>query len=437
MAATIAKLSIKKSLIEGLAPEASLLDYGELAINYADGKLYYKDNLNVIRSIGDPDAAILTATQTFSGANTFEGNTIFSSTVSFNDAVEFTAHATFKSVEVTATALTDGTGIVWDATDGNIATVTLTQNSTLTEILNAGPGTYVLRVIQDGTGGWSLDFGTNFESVDGTVFEPSLVAGATTIITILNLGDDSFYVVGLKNFSSFGTISPPLMIGTTEYITITGGSETWINGDYIQIPDINGQPAWEYLDYSGSPVYKSVISSPTAVDQYQLDVSSATNPGDPMITPTPSAYIVTGWGDPTTTAYEPPPGSPYTGTPTPTASVTIPDYLGTAATVAVGYEHLVGLTTEFFQQADTYDWYGTDPIPAGSVYRAPNLYLELNSQSHIYIAPRNNDVNGDWVLGLLIDPGVSNSLFEFAYLTGGPLGTYVGGDWSTTVTAIV
>lgn len=45
------KIILKKSPVTGKVPVAGDLDYGELALNYADGALYYKDSSNTIQSI--------------------------------------------------------------------------------------------------------------------------------------------------------------------------------------------------------------------------------------------------------------------------------------------------------------------------------------------------------------------------------------------------
>ena len=46
------KIILKKSAVAAKVPLTSDLDYGELALNYVDGKLYYKNSSNVISSIG-------------------------------------------------------------------------------------------------------------------------------------------------------------------------------------------------------------------------------------------------------------------------------------------------------------------------------------------------------------------------------------------------
>ena len=46
------KVLLKKSSVLGKVPLAGDLDYGEVALNYADGKLYFKDSNNDISNIG-------------------------------------------------------------------------------------------------------------------------------------------------------------------------------------------------------------------------------------------------------------------------------------------------------------------------------------------------------------------------------------------------
>lgn len=46
------KIILKKSSVASKVPLSSDLDYGELALNYTDGKLYFKNASNTISSIG-------------------------------------------------------------------------------------------------------------------------------------------------------------------------------------------------------------------------------------------------------------------------------------------------------------------------------------------------------------------------------------------------
>lgn len=58
------KVSLKKSSVPGKIPTVSDLDYGELAINYQDGVLFYKTALNTIgRFDSDVLAGLITITK--------------------------------------------------------------------------------------------------------------------------------------------------------------------------------------------------------------------------------------------------------------------------------------------------------------------------------------------------------------------------------------
>lgn len=50
-----AAIKLKKSSISGKAPDSSDLLYGELAINYADGRLFYKNSSNIVKNFVDSD----------------------------------------------------------------------------------------------------------------------------------------------------------------------------------------------------------------------------------------------------------------------------------------------------------------------------------------------------------------------------------------------
>ena len=50
---TTPKVLLKRSSVVGRVPQSGDLDYGELAINFADGKIYYKDNSNTIKAFID------------------------------------------------------------------------------------------------------------------------------------------------------------------------------------------------------------------------------------------------------------------------------------------------------------------------------------------------------------------------------------------------
>lgn len=96
---------IKKSGTTGNTP--SDLTHGEIAINYADGKLYYKDDLNTIRFINNQDS--------FSTINS-NGTLILASSptdilnlVAGNN-ITFLSNSTSKSITINSTATGGGGG---------------------------------------------------------------------------------------------------------------------------------------------------------------------------------------------------------------------------------------------------------------------------------------------------------------------------------------
>ena len=58
-------IKLKKSSISGRIPSTSDLDFGELAINYADGILYFKNSSNQVSSV-NARALGVDSTATFS-----------------------------------------------------------------------------------------------------------------------------------------------------------------------------------------------------------------------------------------------------------------------------------------------------------------------------------------------------------------------------------
>ena len=61
------KVLLKKSSVAAKVPLATDLDYGEVAINYQDGKLYFKDPSNTIKSFVSSASDLLTLIKTVDG----------------------------------------------------------------------------------------------------------------------------------------------------------------------------------------------------------------------------------------------------------------------------------------------------------------------------------------------------------------------------------
>lgn len=89
------RVLLKKSSVAGRVPQQGDLEYGELALNYSDGKLYYKSAGNIISSFN----ADLSSYVTLSGTQTLSNKTLvnadFSGTTEFlgvSGSIEYIAY---------------------------------------------------------------------------------------------------------------------------------------------------------------------------------------------------------------------------------------------------------------------------------------------------------------------------------------------------------
>jgi hypothetical protein len=132
---------------------------------------------------------------TFGGANAFPGNVAgIARTSGLYDATMIgTTYLAQQGVQ--QVSLTDAATITWDAETQQCATVTLAGNRTLGAITNARPGfTYLLRVVQDATGGRTLNLSNAIYKFPGGT-EPTLSA-APNAIDVLSFYFDGTAMLG-------------------------------------------------------------------------------------------------------------------------------------------------------------------------------------------------------------------------------------------------
>jgi hypothetical protein len=89
------KIILKKSSVGAKVPLTTDLEYGELALNYADGKLYFKDSSNAIQVLGSSSA---TQTLTNKSIN-LSSNTLTGTVAQFNSALSDGDFATLAGAE--------------------------------------------------------------------------------------------------------------------------------------------------------------------------------------------------------------------------------------------------------------------------------------------------------------------------------------------------
>ena len=94
------KVLLKKSSVVGKVPATTDLDYGEVALNYADGLLYYKTANNIIQSFSSSTSSFVTLT----GTQTLTNKTLSAPTITGGS----TSNTTIGATTVTASGIVSG-----------------------------------------------------------------------------------------------------------------------------------------------------------------------------------------------------------------------------------------------------------------------------------------------------------------------------------------
>jgi len=121
------------------------------------------------------------------------------STASSNVNLDLTHVNSWSGQQNFGTAtLTDASSIAWNMNTQQVAKVTLGGNRTMAAPSNlVDGGTYILRVIQDGSGSRTLAYNAVFKWSGGTAPTLSTAAGAIDILTFISDGTNLYGVAQL------------------------------------------------------------------------------------------------------------------------------------------------------------------------------------------------------------------------------------------------
>lgn len=163
----MANIRLKKSSVSGKIPADSALDFGEVAINYTDGKLFYKNSGNIVKSFADSDT--ISAKINAASISNLVGGTGVTydsaiSTISIGQPVGTTDDVTFgkatldsANVDVLDFGITDYSNFLgtYGTVDSNVAVLGFGGNNTTLKIQAGvtGPGdngTTVLKLNKSG-----------------------------------------------------------------------------------------------------------------------------------------------------------------------------------------------------------------------------------------------------------------------------------------------
>ena len=184
-------IQIRKSGISGNTPSG--LEHGELAINYADGKLFYKDDADLISYISNQDtfatinanSTLILATSTTDVLDVVPGNNITiigdsinkKLTISTVDSPSFNGSVTFGN-------LSSLTSVEYQTSSTSQVSVDFFQASQFRSAkyyvqLTSGANYHVieLRVLHDGTTVYMIQYGEMYTNISLGTFDAEITGG--------------------------------------------------------------------------------------------------------------------------------------------------------------------------------------------------------------------------------------------------------------------
>ena len=194
------KIVLKKSAVAGKTPLVTDLDYGEIALNYADGKMYFKNSSNAVQSFGTTSFTKITTTTT---------------AVSGKSYIADTSGGTF-TLTLPASPSTGDTVVVADGANFDTYPLTIGRNSSTIE-------------------GVADDLSLNISNVsvtfvyDGATWEVYTQVGAQ--------GGSEVSLTGTQTLSN-KTLASPVISGTVPSLTIAGAASVTANSStdkYINV----------------------------------------------------------------------------------------------------------------------------------------------------------------------------------------------------------
>ena len=253
------KIILKKSSVSSKVPLTTDLDYGEVALNYADGKLYYKTSSNTIKSFTEDSSVV-----TLSGTQTLTNKTLTSPTISGgtidNTVIGGTTRAagSFTTLNASGTStftgpvtINNGTGSGGSDEGGELQFALATTNTTLSGAVvvdvyqnrlriferdGNNRGVYIdLTAASDGVASNLLAGGSSSNS-----FANIAVSGQTTVVA--DNTNDTLTLVGSGIAITTNATTDTITLTNSGVTSLTAGTGISVSGSTGGVTITNSAP---------------------------------------------------------------------------------------------------------------------------------------------------------------------------------------------------
>ena len=235
------KIILKKSSVVAKVPVVGDLDYGELALNYADGKLYYKNSNNTVQAFGDNTNVINNVAADTevdnvlyvakNGSDSNNGKSLAKPFLTIKAAL---AVATAKTtvfvksgeyIEINPVTIPANVAIVGD----NLRTVTIKPTTTTSDIFYVNNGSYVTGVT----------FRDHVSPAAAIAFNPNGSAGViTTSPYVQNCSSITTTGCGMRINGAYVTGLKSMVVDAYTQINQNGIGIHIINQGYAQLVSV-------------------------------------------------------------------------------------------------------------------------------------------------------------------------------------------------------
>jgi hypothetical protein len=194
-------ISLYYSTTASTLPTAGNLVAGELAINTADGKLYFKNSSNVVTLLASASAAALTLPVSVANGGTGVTTSTGTTNVVLSNTPTLVNPTLTDYTESVVTIGTVGASHTLVLTNGTVQTATLTASTPCTFTMPTATAgkSFILRLTQASTGMTTATF-TGVKWSGGTAPTITATASAVDIISFMSVGS-TWYGSAIQNLS--------------------------------------------------------------------------------------------------------------------------------------------------------------------------------------------------------------------------------------------